>query len=87
MFKWLKKKSASGLNPVGNGHKGHILESFTGAWQQNIEINKDDYPSYYAVFACATLIASDISKMPLLLKKLAESGVWIETSKKEYSSL
>jgi HK97 family phage portal protein len=57
-----------------------VRESFSGAWQQNVEINNDVVLTYSAVFACMTLIASDISKMPLRLVKLDSNGVWTETT-------
>jgi HK97 family phage portal protein len=41
-----------------------VLESFTGAWQQNVTIDRPTVIQNWAVFSCATLIAGDIAKMP-----------------------
>ena len=57
-----------------------VRESFSGAWQQNVEIKNDVVLTYSAVFACMTLLASDIAKMPLRLVKLSSDGVWSETT-------
>ena len=52
---WPSPPSAVGWWPF-------IRESFAGAWQRGIEINVPDVLSHSTVFACGTLIASDISK-------------------------
>lgn len=41
-----------------------VLESFTGAWQQNVTVDRPTVIQNWAVFSCATLIAGDIAKMP-----------------------
>jgi len=59
---WARK--ALQLHPL-SGRGGWwtvIRESFTGAWQQNVEVRADNVLTYFAVFACTTLIASDISR-------------------------
>lgn len=53
-----------------------IRESFPGAWQKNIEISQEDMLAYHAVFACVTLIASDISKIGLALNQRDSDGIW-----------
>lgn len=57
-----------------------IRESFTGAWQQNIEITVANVTTHPAVFACTTQIANDIAKMRLRLVQQDENGIWNETS-------
>lgn len=60
-------KAASYLAPVGGqGYSWwpRVLESFTGAWQQNVTIDRPTVVQNWAVFSCATLIAGDIAKMP-----------------------
>ena len=52
-----------------------ITEPFQGAWQQNIEWKRDTVLAHHAVFACITLIASDISKLKIQLVK-ENNGVW-----------
>jgi HK97 family phage portal protein len=61
-----------------------VREAFSGAWQQNVEIKYDTVLSNHAVFACQTLIASDISKLRLKLVK-RENGIWGETTNPAYS--
>jgi HK97 family phage portal protein len=78
------------LSAIPGGGRGSgwfsILESFQGAWQRNIEIKTDSVLSFHAVFACQSLIASDISKLPLMLMALNPSTrVWEETSNPAYS--
>lgn len=61
-----------------------VRESFTGAWQRNIVLTQDQAMAYHAVFACHTLICSDIAK--LRVKLVAQNGnVWQETKNAAYS--
>ncbi|HGJ5880545.1 MAG TPA: phage portal protein [Arsenophonus nasoniae] len=47
-----------------------------------------DPQKFFAVFACVSLIASDIGKMPLKIKRLSPSGVLVDTKEHErYSKL
>ncbi|MBZ9759488.1 phage portal protein [Mesorhizobium sp. CA8] len=62
-----------------------IRESFTGAWQQNITIDYNSVLSYNAVYACITLIASDISKLCVELVQKDKNGIWTETDSPAYS--
>lgn len=63
-----------------------IKESFPGAWQQNVEVKFDSVLSNHAVFACQTLIASDIAKLRVKLVKFDEAdGIWTETKNPAYS--
>lgn len=73
------------LSPV-DGTRGwtRILESFAGAWQRNIEVNYDSVLSFHAIFACITLIASDISKLRLKLVE-KRGDIWVETTNPAYS--
>lgn len=64
-----------------------IGESFTGAWQRNIEVRLDDVLTHPTVFACVTLIASDIAKMCLRLKKENSDGIWEDAENPAYSPL
>lgn len=52
-----------------------IREPFAGAWQRNVTIDQDAVISFGAVYACVTLIASDVAKMRLRLMEQAD-GVW-----------
>lgn len=62
----LLHKAASYLAPVvGSTYWWpSILESYTGAWQANVTVDRRTVSENWAVFACVTLIANDISKMP-----------------------
>jgi HK97 family phage portal protein len=57
-----------------------ISEPFSGAWQRNLEINPTTVLSFHAVFSCISLIASDISKMPLRLMRRDSNGIWKENN-------
>lgn len=61
----LMHKAASYLAPIST-HTWwpRILESYTGAWQANVTVDRRTVIENWAVFACVTLIAGDIAKMP-----------------------
>jgi HK97 family phage portal protein len=65
----------------GTGWWPVVRESFAGAWQQNVLLRRDgDVLENSAIFACVTLIASDISKLPLrLMRQHPKYGdVWLD---------
>lgn len=79
---------AKAMNPVPIGRGGWwpvIRESYAGAWQQNVEVNVSAVSVYHAVFACMTLIASDISKLNLRLVGRDANGIWSETERAAFS--
>ncbi len=53
-----------------------LFDFKTGAWQQDLQINRDNVLSQSAVFSCVTLIASDIGKLRLSLKEMNQNGIW-----------
>ena len=55
----------------------YLSESFAGAWQSGVTVNRDDVLSYFAVYSCISLIAQDISKMALRLVE-KKGDVWEE---------
>ncbi|AXY57275.1 phage portal protein [Acinetobacter chinensis] len=72
------------LTPVqGGGGWTRIFEPFMGAWQQNIELNKEDLLSFHAVFACISIVSKDIGKLPLELRK-KENGVWVKVTDEQF---
>lgn len=74
-----RKKSLS--PPVGSGGEWRILEPFTGAWQRNISLKREDLLSFHAVFSCISMISKDVGKLPLELRK--KSGeIWVKTKDK-----
>lgn len=69
----------AGLRPFSPGSNGWwpiIRESFTGAWQQGVEIRAADVLTYSVVYACVSLIAGDIAKLCLRLVEQDQHGVW-----------
>ncbi len=63
-----------------------IRESFAGAWQRNIVVNRDTVLSYSASFACITLIASDIAKLDVCLKQENPvTGICVEITSPAFS--
>jgi len=68
-----------------NSWWSRIYESFAGAWQQNVVINTDTVLSFFAVYACISLISSDIAKMRLKLVKQDADGIWDETESPAFS--
>jgi HK97 family phage portal protein len=82
-----KATSEKGMSPVSQGRGGwwRILESYAGAWQQNVEVRYDSVLSNHADFACRTLIASDIAKLRIKLMAKDSDGIWSETSNSAYS--
>src|SRR5882672_270767 len=78
--------SSGGSEPVpAGGGWVRIFESFTGAWQQNVVLDRETVLSYFAVYACITLIASDIAKLRVKLVEQDDDGIWSETSSPAYS--
>ena len=70
---------SKGLQTVPNSGGGWFpvaAESFGGAWQTGTEITKAEMTAHGAVFACVSLIASDIGKLPVSITR-KQSGVWI----------
>jgi phage portal protein BeeE len=74
------------LLPVNSraGWFGSVLESFTGAWQRNVEVKLDTVLTYSTVFRCISLISSDVSKMRMKLVELTD-GIWNETSSPSFT--
>lgn len=80
------KDVPSTLTPVyGSPRAWWPAEPFSGAWQRNLELRPETVLSFHAVFACVTLIASDIAKLRLKLMKQEKSGIWKETKNPAYS--
>lgn len=75
------------LSPVDDraGWRTIIGESYPGAFQQDVKINNDRVVSNHAVFACQTLIASDISKLRVKLVQKDGNGIWSEVTNPAYS--
>lgn len=62
-----------------------IRESFTGAFQQNIDVRMTDVLTYPTAWACVTLIASDISKMCVYLTQPTSEDIWEQVENPAFS--
>lgn len=81
-----EKKALSPV-PAGRGWWPVIRESFPGAWQRNVEVRAESVLSFHAVFACQTLIASDISKLRIKLVRQTDDRIWEEVDNWSYPVL
>jgi HK97 family phage portal protein len=88
----MTKAAPNGLQSVestrGGGWWPLIREPFAGAWQRNVEWTVPDVLAYAAVYACVTLIASDIGKLRLKLierRGNPRDDIWEETENAAYS--
>ena len=75
------------LNSVTENRSGwfRLFESFAGAWQTNTVVDRNLVLSYHAVYACITLIASDIAKLRMKLVEQDATGIWAEIESPAYS--
>lgn len=62
-----------------------VMEPFSGAWQRNIEWRRETVLANHAVFACQTLIASDISKLRIKLVKEDSNSIWVDVKTRSQS--
>ncbi|RXW28967.1 phage portal protein [Enterobacter cloacae] len=65
----------------------YVREPFGGAWQRNMEVRNETVLSYYAVFSCITLIASDISKMSPAIQSKDSNGIWKDVSDASFDTI
>jgi HK97 family phage portal protein len=77
--------SSWGSSSWGGGWWPVIREPFTGAWQRNLEERPANILAHSAVFACVTLISSDIAKLPLDLMQRDADGIWQEIDSNAFS--
>lgn len=82
-----KEKTLSGVPGSRGGWWPVVWESFSGAWQRNVEVRYDSVLSFHADFACKTLIASDIAKMRVKLVARGPNDIWTETTNPAYAVL
>jgi len=62
-----------------------IRESFTGAWQSNIEVRLTDVLAHPTVFRCIKLISGDIAKNAVKLVSPTSDGIWEEVASPAFS--
>lgn len=78
------RKAASYLNPVYETVSGWVtvFETYTGSWQQDVAVDRTAVSANWAVFACVTLIAGDIAKMPARVMRYSrDSRIWEPTDR------
>ncbi|OAU97565.1 phage portal protein [Moraxella catarrhalis] len=82
-FDLFRKKSVGGASgdwfPI-------ISEPYTGAWQKNDELKRTDLTHFHAVFACVSLIATDIGKLKIKTKS-PQNGVLLPTKSRTHAIL
>lgn len=81
---WARQKELSPPDSRGSWWWPIVREPFSGAWQRNEELSADQSMAFHAVFACHTLICSDIAKLRVKLVAL-QGNVWQETKNPAYS--
>src|SRR5260370_7318596 len=79
-----QKQSVTSVSGSSGGWWPIIREPFAGAWQRNQWVDQTTAISYYAIFSCITLIASDIAKLRVKLVQL-QNDVWTETTNPAYT--
>lgn len=72
-----KSKGLQTVPNQGGGWFPVVSESFDGAWQQGVEITNADMLAHGAVYACVSLIASDIGKLPISVTQ-NQGGIWMK---------
>ena len=83
--RWLARAASAPLGsstvPGSGGWWPIVRESFTGAWQRGVTVRADTVAANWAVFACVTLIANDIAKMPArVMRYVAAQKIWVATA-------
>ncbi|BAO89028.1 phage portal protein [Caballeronia cordobensis] len=75
------------LGPFGSGGWWPLIarESFSGAWQRNIELRPESILAYHAVYACITLISADVGKLAVRLMKVDDNDIWLPTQSPAFS--
>ena len=85
----LRRKAIPGTmqNVPGSGGWYRIIrEPFGGAWQRNLSETPQNVLAFSAVYACVTLIASDIAKLRIkLVQQNDATGIWSEIENPAFS--
>lgn len=85
-FDLFRKKSLTRIANNGNGWLPIINEPYTGAWQKNDELKCTDLTHFHAVFACVSLIATDIGKLRIRTKSV-QDGVLLPAKSRSQAIL
>jgi HK97 family phage portal protein len=81
----LGAKSYTAVPGGSRGWLSLVRESYTGAWQQNVEIDANRVLTNPTVWSCQTLIASDFAKLGWILVEKDSDGIWNETENPAFS--
>lgn len=78
------------LRPLSSGRDGWwpiVRESFTGAWQQNVELRGEALVTNPTVWACVTRPGQDIAKcrLRLVVQDPINADIWTPTTNPAYS--
>jgi len=87
-FTIARTKSLPALTSVADGRGGWwpiIREGVAGAWQRKVEIKLENVLAFSALYACVTLIASDIGKLRIKLVEVDAGGIWSELDEATFS--
>jgi HK97 family phage portal protein len=79
-------KQLNAVSSIG-GWWPFVREPYSGAWQKNEEWKVNTVAAYHAVYACITLIAGDIAKLPFRVMKLSDKGIWLPVKNSPYANL
>lgn len=85
-FDLFRKKSLNPVGASGNGWLPIIHEPYTGAWQKGEELKRTDALGFHAVFACVSLISTDIGKLRIGTKSV-QHGVLLPTQSRTQAIL
>lgn len=82
-------RKASFVAPVDNrgGWTPWIREPYSGAWQNGEEWTVSSVLSYPPVYACVTLIASDVAKLAPMVMRKGTDGIYVENDKSPFLKL
>lgn len=72
-----KREKAISSVPSGQGGWMPIFESFAGAWQQGVKVDREGILANPYIFRCQSMIARDIAKLRVKLVRKA-GGIWSE---------
>lgn len=84
LWPFKRREKALSSAPSGRGGWYPIFESFAGAWQRNIVVDREGILANPYVFRCQSMIARDIAKLRVKLVAKVD-GIWSEASNPEYS--
>lgn len=85
----VKSAQQKALSPVDSrgGWFPWVREPYAGAWQRNDEWTIQSVLENPTVYACITLISTDIGKLPFLVMEKDSQGIWNERTHPQISPL